>query len=587
MNQGGGGDGGGGGSGGRGEASPEAILDFYILEESPPRSHVGSVVTDYGLDRKYTAAVLTTLRFRMLTYSGPAAGSAGASRLFSLDEETGSVATTEVIDRDRLCPRADVCRVTFDVIVQPTRHFEIVKVHVDIIDVNDNSPVFPSQPGGVVSVELDETAEPGAGFSVPPADDLDSPRNGVRRYALLGAPPQFEINVRNRSDGVPVVRVTLKDRLKDDHQQHHHHYPLQRHPTTAVAGGMVSTSPAAAAETRLHSFRVVAVDGGDPARSGSVLVNVTVVDVNDHTPVFENVSYEARVRENAAPGTVVFRVTARDADPGLNGRLAYRFTDETRSRYGDEFAVGPESGKIYTRATLDAETRAVYTLYVTASDRAGAVGDSLSAMTSVIVRVDDVNDHAPEIRINTRGAAGGDRSGGDAIIDSTSSTFGGLVSDGGGGWRQQQQQLSEISAAVEEGVAADTFIAHVTVRDGDSGNNGRFRCVLADTNRFALRQHYTTEYVIVTADALLDRESRDRYHVTVYCADDGSPQMRSEASVTVTVTDRNDNPPVFLAERYEARVSEDAPIGTRILQVSYIRVLIGVLLTGNQHVIYR
>ena len=72
----------------------------------------------------------------------------------------------------------------------------------------------------------------------------------------------------------------------------------------------------------LYKVKVVAYDGGSPPRSGSVEVKVVVTDANDNGPVFEYSSYEVTVAENIDVGTTVAKVTAFDADAGINAEVS-------------------------------------------------------------------------------------------------------------------------------------------------------------------------------------------------------------------------------------------------------------------------
>ena len=71
----------------------------------------------------------------------------------------------------------------------------------------------------------------------------------------------------------------------------------------------------------LYKVKVVAYDGGSPARSGTVEVKVIVTDANDNGPVFEYSSYEVTVAENIEVGSKVAKVTAFDADAGINAEV--------------------------------------------------------------------------------------------------------------------------------------------------------------------------------------------------------------------------------------------------------------------------
>ena len=322
-----------------------------------------------------------------------------------------------------------------------------------------------------------------------------------------------------------------------------------------------------------YRFRLVAVDGGEPRRSGSVEVAVTITDTNDNSPTFASASLEARLREDSAVGTVVCRATASDADVGLNAELRYRFTAETRRQHGATFDVRPDTGAVVVVGALDYETRREYSLYVTATDRAGADkhyddndddddGSMLTGMMSIVVRVEDVNDNAPHIAFTFR----------HPLSDNHQPDF-------------QQRDVADDQplpvVTVDRTAHVGSFVAHVTVRDADDGENGRFRCVLlsspgnphdtnATGNRFALRQIYDTEYVIVTTAPLDELKAlRDGVTVDIYCADGGRPTLTSEASVVVTVgspTDENENmlSDVFPNKVIDIAVAENVPAGTGI-----------------------
>ena len=101
----------------------QTFLEYYMLEELPPRSLVGNLVRDYGLDHQYKPAVLASLRFTMLTQSQLDRPN------FVVDELTGDIhLTSRSLDRESICPRVDVCVVKFDVAVQPIQYFKIIRV---------------------------------------------------------------------------------------------------------------------------------------------------------------------------------------------------------------------------------------------------------------------------------------------------------------------------------------------------------------------------------------------------------------------------------------------------------------------------
>jgi len=173
-----------------------------------------------------------------------------------------------------------------------------------------------------------------------------------------------------------------------------------------------------------------------------------------------------------------------------------------------------------------------------------------TAQVLLLVRVDDVNDNAPSIRVNTAPSL----SGGSAPL------AGGPSTPVGGGSGQVQPE-------VLEGSDVGTFVAHVSVEDLDGQENGLFHCSLLEGDAyFELRQLYTSEFKVITL-VKFDREQRDRYDLTISCVDNGSPALTSTLSVRVNVVDRNDHPPTFTIGLYSLSIDENNAVGVSIGRV--------------------
>ena len=100
-----------------------------------------------------------------------------------------------------------------------------------------------------------------------------------------------------------------------------------------------------------YRLRLIAFDGGHPARSDTINVTVRVLDANDNDPVFERQTYDVTMVEtDAATGTSTFgrtpitRVRATDPDLGDNGRVVYGFAPQTRALYGHLFVIDNRTG---------------------------------------------------------------------------------------------------------------------------------------------------------------------------------------------------------------------------------------------------
>lgn len=477
----------------------EEFRKFDIVEELPANSFVCNLVTELGLDTKYEPYVLERLRFGFFTQP------TFDRTYFSIDERTGVIRTTRRIDREQACPSGSSasqravglgigCIAQFDISIQPIAYFQIVKVQIHILDINDNAPKFPIQH---INHRIAESSDPeSGGIIIPAAVDYDAGRNAVRKYEIISGSDKFLLESRQTADGGTDVRLLLRQ-------------PLDRE---------IEDS---------YEITVVATDGGDPPKSGSLIVNITVIDVNDNSPIFDNSTYEVHVPENSAPGTIVTRVHAHDPDLDLNGVILYSFLPVTVQRHGHIFGIKPESGKIYLKtSSLDRETAPVHLLSVAAVDRGP---DPLPVHATVIVHVDDVNDNAPVIHINT------------------------LTSNG--------------QAEVPENSASATFVAYVAVNDADKGINGQFQCGITGISGsfFALHQQAfaTNEYQLVTTVAF-DRELHDSHDVVVTCFDSGSPSLTSSSIVRVHVLDTNDNSPQFSSLVYDFEIYENCPVGTLV-----------------------
>jgi len=181
---------------------------FYVVEELPPNSFVCNLVTELDLESKYDRTILDRLRFSFFTQPP------FDRTYFSLDERTGVIRTSRRIDRERLCPTSGVveCLAEFDVAIRPLEYFQIIKVAVEILDVNDHAPQFPTRR---IQHRLAESADPeSSGIVLPSAVDPDAGRNGVRKYEIVSsASEKFLLEARETADGGTDLRLLLSQEL--------------------------------------------------------------------------------------------------------------------------------------------------------------------------------------------------------------------------------------------------------------------------------------------------------------------------------------------------------------------------------------
>ncbi|XP_074460251.1 protocadherin beta-15-like [Larus michahellis] len=255
-------------------------------------------------------------------------------------------------------------------------------------------------------------------------------------------------------------------------------------------------------------FSLIAMDGGSPPRSGTTQIRIVILDVNDNSPVFTQKLYVGQVLENAPVGSVVLRVVATDQDVGVNGDITYQFRQAV-GQSNSAFMIDPTSGEIKVTKPLDFEVAENHELSVRATD-----GGGLSAICKVLVDVVDVNDNAPELVVNS------------------------------------------FNSPLPENAFPGTVVALFTVRDRDSGANGKISCALEDQLLFSLRLPYKNYYELVTV-SMLDREEMARHILIVTAADAGSPPLTTTQTFTVDISDVNDNAPAFNQTSYTMYVREN------------------------------
>ncbi|XP_064837380.1 protocadherin alpha-C2-like isoform X1 [Oncorhynchus masou masou] len=445
-------------------------LRYSIQEELENGAEVGDLVQDLGLDIRK----LSNRKIKVTT---------SGKRYVDVNPQNGKLLVNERIDRETLCDLSSTCLIHLEVLVENPS--EVHNVEVEIVDANDNAPQFPSDE---YQLEIAESALPGSRFPIENALDPDVGSNSVRLYRL-SPNEHFALDSNKPSLNSKNIELVLKK-------------PLDR-----------ELAP-------YHQFILTAADGGTPAKTGSALINVRVLDTNDNVPVFDSSVYKVKLLENSPKDTLVIKLNATDHDEGTNGEVYYSFSSYTPERVRQMFSMDSNTGEIRVRSIVDYEETNSYEMYIQAMDKGpGAV----AAHCKVVVEVVDVNDNVPEI------------------------------------------VLSSLSSPVREDARADTVVALISVTDRDSGANKQVNLEIPPGLPFKIKS-FRNYYTLVTS-AFLDRETTAAYNVTLSATDGGTPPLSSQKTIQVDVADVNDNPPRFEQTSYTVYVTENNAPGASLCTV--------------------
>lgn len=341
-----------------------------------------------------------------------------------------------------------------------------------------------------------------------------------------------------------------------------------------------------------YQLEVEAFDGGYPRRTGRLLIDITVLDANDNPPTFDQSEYKGWVWENAPAGTPICTVHATDPDLGSNGEVRYTL-------WSDEgyFSVEETSGVVRVNRPLDREQKALHQLVVLAKD-----GGSQPEVTSVfvLIKVLDVNDNKPQIEITlltdsghpeiSEGARVGEYLARISVSDPDLELQHVPLETTKGEEREGQVDTTLYSDILEE---HDGIIKHLLFNTTPSSNKEQgkqYRNIMEEQQKAEYSSMGEPQQVFLTLEgsdgsfslrpvapqiyflcvqAPLDREQKDLYELKLLARDSGSPPLHTVKTLLVTITDLNDETPVFTHPGgYHVTVSEAASAGTAVLTLN-------------------
>ncbi|XP_069755500.1 protocadherin-15b [Narcine bancroftii] len=365
-----------------------------------------------------------------------------------------------------------------------------------------------------------------------------------------------------------------------------------------------------------YTFTMTASDGVQ--ESTSVTVNIMVIDANDNTPIFQNISYKVNVYTDMRPGEPVIQLTASDADEDKNGQVIYEIVT---GDHGD-FVISNSSGLITIAPGINLKVGQTYALTVKATDNAQPA-QRRSSITTVYIEVLPPNNQSPprfpqmmyNFEVSEAMRTGAvllnlkatdrerdpityriingdpqqvfnitqstgllvlekslDRESTDRYIliitasdgkpDSTSTTTVNImVTDVNDNDPKFDTTFPKNFTVLEE--EANIYVGQVKATDPDAGVNGQILYSLANFNHLF---RITTNGSIYTMTSL-DRETKDHYDLLVEALDGALDPRRSTVTVPIRVLDVDDNSPVFSQSTYVVSVPENNEAGMVILQL--------------------
>uniref|UniRef100_A0A672SAU8 Cadherin domain-containing protein n=1 Tax=Sinocyclocheilus grahami TaxID=75366 RepID=A0A672SAU8_SINGR len=541
-----------------------AQIRYTVPEEIKEGSVVGNIAKDLGLD----VSTLVDRRFRIVSGSKDA--------FFQVNQNNGELYIHKSIDREELCDGNGACVVNLKTAVE--NPLEIHYVAVEVTDINDNHPSFSEQNQ---HFEIAEHTPLGTSFQLHAARDQDASPYSVRLYKL-SQDENFEIYIRN-SDEEKIPFLVLKKPLDREHKSE-------------------------------HLLILKALDGGNPPKSGTLNITVTVLDSNDNRPVFSQDTYSVSLQENSPIGTTVIKINASDSDEGPNSEIEYALGKTLKRKVYDIFQLDRITGEIKVKGAIDFEDTDVYKLDVQASDKGQP---PLSAQGRVIINIQDINDNMPEIELTSLSNIVAEDCKPGTVIALINNMYS-LVTKGrldrelvphydititATDLGQPTPCLINLKFALENPLEIHYVIVEIldvndhapsfpesqmdleigesalpgarfqlqAARDSDSGSNSVHQYKLGHNDNFRLEVKDRGEdgkIPVLILQKHLDRELTRTINLHITALDGGKPAKSGTMDITINVIDINDNVPVFTKDIYSVMLNENAPIGTPVIQVN-------------------
>ncbi|KAL3319036.1 putative calcium-dependent cell-adhesion protein [Cichlidogyrus casuarinus] len=515
-------------------ADQERKLVFSVAEEAPIGTLIGNLQQSLTHD---IYSLQTDADAKFMHFTDDSRGG-----MLQINESTGDITVKRRIDRESLCVQHHIrscCSsshgsnsnenaptgCSLHTLVGYRDSSLMIDIYVLIIDINDHKPEWAVE---TLSLHIPEHTKIGKRFTLPSANDSDvALENSIVSYELKPVPNEcktsnnyaFSLDVNsseyNSKKSHSLGLRVLTDLDRDDCDR--------------------------------YNFILMAIDAG--AQTGSLTIEVNVIDINDNTPKFEEPNHVMDVPENIAIGSVIFQASATDADPSDEQKLQYSMGVAASAKVMKNFVVDARTGVVKTRNVLDFEDADLvqlptpgqrqYQSYepMTTASIPGYVlpllvtDGKFTAQQNLYIKLINVNDNLPQINIKSQ-----------------------YFNDMGTELR------------VSENIESGGVLAIVEVSDPDE--NAPLFCNLKQKgDHFALKERQTLNRFTLAIQKTLDRETDPQMQLAVECRDNGEPIKFSLKKINIHLLDVNDCSPKFEKSFYFATVKEGLPVKSNITRV--------------------
>ncbi|KAK3764940.1 hypothetical protein RRG08_045743 [Elysia crispata] len=573
---------------------PSMVLSQDLIYNMFENEPIGTLIGNIGQDLNLTSGAPASVHYNILVSQN--------SQYFDVDHASGNLFTSAVLDREYICQYETTCGLEINVMASSGAYNQMFSITVMLLDVNDNTPSFSQ---AQFTLRISESAMIGSEFALPKAMDDDiSSNNSIQSYSIRsmdGLPNAgpFRLEVFRQPNDAYDLKLVLINRLDREARDH-------------------------------YNLLLTAADGG-PAPGpleGSMILSVTVDDVNDNPPVFDRSRYSVNVRQDTTSGAVILTLRATDLDLGMNGAVQYRLGGQQDVSITQKLQVEPHTGEVRALGTLPVGN---HTIIVEAVDGGFPQLVAHAVMEVTVIGIENtrpvitmmmlnsadpwalVSESAPLGTVVAVVTVSDPDSGLDGMVSCTSlSDSFGLQALTGNTYkvllnRQLDRELepalqvmiicedmgnpslnasqrfdvlvedvndnapvlvdrSNVTVTIQENNNINDLVMLIEATDADTGRNAALQFHLLDDSQGSF--HIPPGYNALLCSKVLDREMRDSHVVRVLVKDDGVPPLSATATITISVLDVNDNAPKFPQDSFSFSIMEHSPAGVYIGKVA-------------------